>query len=689
MAGRTHIDYAAELNADQYAAVTAPAGPSLVLAGAGSGKTRTLTYRVAYLLLEQRVHPDNLLLLTFTNKAAREMIDRVLALTGIQYPPRWGGTFHSVAGRLLRIHGHHLGLKPHYTILDQDDAEGLLSRVIKEHDKLYLKNKDNPKASVIAGIISYARNTCQSIEEVARERYPWEKRVPGQIVAFNKLYQVAKLEQQVVDYDDILVFWLRLLEEFPAVRDECNRRFPWILVDEYQDTNTLQSRIVDWVGSHHNIMAVGDDAQCIYTWRGANFANIHDFPERHPGTRLYKILVNYRSTPQILSLANAVLAAQPPDSGYAKELRADRPSSVLPRLVAVFDSRAQAQFLIRRIESLYHEGYALNDIAVLYRAHFQALDLQLELSRSGIPFAITSGVRFFEQAHVRDFIAQIRAVVNPADISALDRLFGLLPRVGPATIRKIFLAANKARDKAEKQRADAAQGSLFSAVSPALPTLPADIDIPLVAILGDPAVLAAVPVEAREDFEALAATLVQLWLSTLPDASGRNTRTPAQVIEQALDGWYGDFIHNVYTDWQSRRDDLLGLVNFAERFDTLPELLAQLVLLNSEASNRSIDPDDQSVRLSTVHQAKGLEFRVVFVISCADELFPLKRTIETGDIEEERRLFYVAVTRARDELYLVCPQMGYNHGSVTYYLPSRFIQEVPADRYEKAGYAGR
>ena len=350
------INFREELNDEQYAAVTAEPGPALVLAGAGSGKTRTLTYRVAWLMMEKGLHPDQLLLLTFTNKAAREMIDRVQSLSGSLHTPRWSGTFHSIGGRLLRQYGDKIGLSPNYTIMDQSDSESLMKSIIKDSDKLFLKNKDNPKAKVIQSLLSYARNTRQSFDDLFRDRYPWQDRIFQQVNGFVKLYDAAKREQQVVDYDDLLVLWLRVLQEFPQVREECQNRFPFILVDEYQDTNIIQADIIDAIGQHHNIMAVGDDAQCIYTWRGAEYENIRSFPERHPGTRIYKILTNYRSIPPILSLANNVLAMQPGDSGYPKELVANREGNLKPYVVPVMDTRAQAQFLVARIEALYEEG---------------------------------------------------------------------------------------------------------------------------------------------------------------------------------------------------------------------------------------------------------------------------------------------------------------------------------------------
>jgi DNA helicase-2/ATP-dependent DNA helicase PcrA len=670
------IDFAADLNADQHAAVTAPDGPSLVLAGAGSGKTRTLTYRVAWLLLERGLHPDQLLLLTFTNKAAREMIERVQSLTGIGQTPRWSGTFHAIGGRLLRQYGNHIGLSPNYTIMDQSDAEGLLTTVIKDLDKGFLKNKDYPKAKVIHGLVSYARNTRQAFEELFRDRYPWHETIAARVAGFVSAYDAAKREQQVVDYDDLLVLWLRLLQEFPEVRDACRQRFPFILVDEYQDTNIIQAEIIDLIGAHHNIMAVGDDAQCIYTWRGAHFENIRSFPERHPGTRIYKILTNYRSTPPILRLANTVLAMQPGDAGYPKELVANRKGRIRPYVIPVVDTRQQAQFLVSRIEALYEEGVALSEIAILYRAHYQALDAQLEFTRRGIPFIITSGLKFFDQAHVKDFVAQLRLLANPDDSPAFERVLCLLPKVGPATVRKCREVADNALRKLRAGRTTARTGDLFNKASGA-----AEPDFFDALALDE--VVKKIPPDAREDFSAMVATL----LEARPLARGPEALAPAQVVERVLEGWYGDFIRNVYTDWENRQEDLQSIISFAARFETMSELLAQLMLLNSETSDKHLEPDDQAVRMTTIHQAKGLEFPVVFLISCADEWLPIRRAIEEGDIDEERRLFYVAITRAMNELYISFPLMHASRGGgIQRLLASRFLAEIPKDDYEKLSY---
>jgi DNA helicase II / ATP-dependent DNA helicase PcrA len=641
------IDFKAELNDEQYAAVTAPPGPSLVLAGAGSGKTRTLTYRVAY-LLHQGVQPYEILLLTFTNKASREMLERVEDLTGIARRHLWGGTFHSIAQRILRVHGELVGLKRHYTILDEGEAETILKNVIQDIDPKFIKSKNYPKPKVVANLISYARNTCRPPREEADDRYPFLDGMADKIDQFYKGYQRAKLEQQVVDYDDLLEYFLRLLREQPEIRQQYEDRFKHILVDEFQDTNRLQSDIVDQLAGHHQVMAVGDDAQCIYTWRGADFDNIMRFEERHPGAEIHKIETNYRSSPEILNFANAVLSAQPAGLGFSKELRAIKPSRERPYFVPVMDTRGQARFIIERIEGLVDEGRDLSDIAILYRAHYQAMDLQMELTRLNIDYQITSGVRFFEQAHIKDFTAQLRFASNPADVSAFVRFTTLLPKVGPKTAERIHAFTRARAEKLEKNFCD---------------------------VLTSEEVLKKVPNDAKEEWPSLAETLREL-------AAALTEKSPEELVQLALDGWYSSYIREIYPNWTDRADDLQSLVSFASRYETMEELLAQLVLLASESNERSPEEQQNCLRLTTIHQAKGLEFPVVFVIGLADGTFPLKRTIDDGNLEEERRLFYVAVTRAEEELYLSYPMLNQQGNQVMRLNPSRFIQEVDPSRYE-------
>lgn len=683
------IDFVAELNEEQYAAVSAPDGPALVLAGAGSGKTRTLTYRVAW-LLHKGVAPWNILLLTFTNKAAKEMLERVEDLTGVPRHQFWGGTFHSVGQRILRAHGEKVGLSKQYTIMDQGDAESLLGEVMREVDKDFVKNKENPKPRALADLISYARNTGLALDDLTQDRYPFSEEYTDKFAAFAKAYRERKYAAQVADYDDLLELLRDVLRD-PDIAAHYQNKFRYVLVDEYQDTNTLQSEIVDRLAAHHHIMAVGDDAQCIYTWRGANFDNIMTFPERHPHTHIYKIETNYRSSPEILNFANRALDAQPSGQGYHKELRAVRPKNQKPYFVPVMDGVHQAHFVLNRMRGLLDEGHAPQDIAVLYRAHYQSMDLQMELSRQGIPYTITSGVRFFEQAHIRDLVAQLRFAHNPGDTVAFARVLCLLPRVGPRSAESILKLA---RELAQKQNK------------------------PVVQMLTDEKVLKKVPADAREDFTDLAYTMQDIASGMpetvkppsgeaqgdlfsfaeeqvmqgseqserrgeAPQESHRSVLSPSEIVQIAIDGWYGDFLPNVYPqNWQTRRDDLDSLVAFASRYEDMTQLLSELVLLNAEASNKSTEVAEDSVRLMTIHQAKGLEFPAVFVLGAAQGLFPLRRAIDRGDVEEERRLFYVAVTRAMDELYITCPRVAQQGGGVQMLEPTAFIQEIPENCYE-------
>ena len=644
------VDFEAQLNGDQHAAVTAEPGPLLVLAGAGSGKTRTLTYRVAW-LLSKGVRPGEILLLTFTNKAAKEMLYRVQELTGIEPKRFWGGTFHSIGHRALRMYGESIGLAKTFTILDAEEAERLLKQVVESQDKAFFKDKTRPRPGPLFGIISLARNTQLTVEATVAKYFPHYADISDRLPGFARAYDARKREQKVCDYDDLLEHWLSLLRQAPDVAAYFTERFRHVLVDEYQDTNTLQAQIVDTIGSHHRVMAVGDDAQCIYSWRGANFENIMSFPDRHPGTVIHRIETNYRSTPEILNLANGVLMAQPKGRHFDKELRAARGHMEKPYIVQAMDDREQAEFIVKRVRSLHEdEGVSLSSIAVLYRSHFIAVETQIALARAGIPYHITSGVKFFERQHIRDLVALLRFVYNPSDEQAWARIAVLLPKVGEKGAQKLHAAA--------LGHARGSQGNFID-------------------ILGDGEVRSKVPKAAQEEWEKLALSLKQV-------ADAMQEGKPADAVETAIEGWYGDYLKGAYADYQDRLEELNALVGFAQRFEETQDFLAQILLLNSETSDRQVDPSTDAVKLTTVHQAKGLEYDVVFVIGLADGQFPGRRSIEAGDVEEERRLFYVAVTRARNELYLSYPKIASRPGPGGMMLsPSRFLQELSPNLYQE------
>jgi DNA helicase II / ATP-dependent DNA helicase PcrA len=670
------IDYARELNEQQCAAVTAPPGPALVIAGAGSGKTRTLTYRVAY-LLEQGIPPDRILLLTFTNKAAGEMMRRVTDLLGHELASLWGGTFHSIGNRVLRQHAKLLGYERDFTIMDRDDAKHLINTCVAESG-IDVKATRFPKAEVLGDIFSLAVNKQLPVAEILGTEYGYFDTLAPQIEDLWKSYVARKLATNAVDFDDLLVLWLKLLNHHADVREHYQRRFQFILVDEYQDTNKLQSDLIDLLGArHHNVMVVGDDAQSIYAWRGANFQNILKFPERYPGAKIYKIETNYRSTPEILTVANAAIAAN--IQQFAKELAPARKSGAKPVLVACQDAAQQASFVAQRALELREEGVALNNMAVLYRSHFHALELQLELTRRNIPFSITSGIRFFEQAHIKDVTAFLKLVINPRDELAFKRLVQLLPGVG-----------GKGADKLWRMYAAAISTNPFTRPSATLSPSDGARDgergasaaqgKPLAAGLQSCAKSA--PKKATLAWAQFATTIAQL---EAPDIR----QSAAKMIPIVIEAGYDDYLKENFANYRSRLDDLKQLAIFAQQFATVDEFLTQMALLTNveaEGDQQPANRDDEKIRLSTIHQAKGLEFDVVFVIMLGDGLFPSARSMEsTEGEEEERRLFYVAVTRARNELYLSYPLMraGYGNTGLTMQQPSRFLDEIPRELVEE------
>jgi DNA helicase-2/ATP-dependent DNA helicase PcrA len=648
------IDYARELNAQQHAAVTAPPGPSLVIAGAGSGKTRTLTYRVAF-LLEQGIPADRILLLTFTNKAAREMMRRVAELLGGDLSDLWGGTFHSVGNRILRRHADLLGYPRNFTILDREDAKDLISASI-ESAEIDVKVTRFPKADVLGDIFSLSANTEQPVAKLLKAQYDYFTPLAPQIEGLQRRYAERKLATGVMDFDDLLVLWLKLIREHAEVREQYQRRFQFILVDEYQDTNRLQSDLIDLLGArHHNVMVVGDDSQSIYSWRGANFRNILEFPKRYPEATIYKIETNYRSTPEILTLANAAIAANL--NQFIKQLAPARKTGIKPVLVPCGDAGEQAAFVAQHVLELREEGVDLNEIAVLYRSHFHALELQLELTRRNIPFSITSGVRFFEQAHIKDVAAFLKLVLNPRDELAFKRLARLLPGIGGKSAGKLWTAF----------------GAEFGAESPRSAG-----KHPIAIALQSCA--ASAPKKAATAWAQFATTVSQL-----EEESVRTS--PAKMIRLVLEAVYEDYLKERFTNYRSRLEDLEQLASFAQQFSATDEFLTQLALLtNVEAEGDKPASDTEQLRLSTIHQAKGLEFTVVFVIMLCDGLFPSARSLESVEgEEEERRLFYVAITRAKNELCLCYPLVRFAHGQGgdTLHPPSRFLGEIPKELVEQ------
>lgn len=642
------IDYAAELNEQQLAAVTASPGPLLVIAGAGSGKTRTLTYRVAY-LLENGIDPRNILLLTFTNKAARQMLDRVANLLPVDASGLWGGTFHSIGNRMLRRHGSALGYSSGFTIMDREDQKDLIDTVVAAAG-INPKEIRFPKGDVLAEIFSFVINTETPIDGLLAEKFPYFLPLLEQITEVHARYEKKKKSTNSMDFDDLLEKTLRMLKEHEHIADFYRRQFQFILVDEYQDTNKIQADFIDTLAAEHrNVMVVGDDAQSIYSWRGANFKNILAFPERYPDAQVFKIELNYRSVPEILHVANAAIAANVKQ--FRKALAATRPSnSFRPAVVGLNDGSEQARFVAQRILELRDEGIELDEIAVLYRAHYHAIELQLELSRRGIPYVITSGVRFFEQAHVKDVTSFVRFVANPRDEVAFKRMVKLLPGIGNKSADNHWRAWETGLD---------ARGEITS--------------------WGERLLAMPVGAKSKKSWEQLAHTLDEI-------APGGQPNPPSEMITSIVEAIYDDYAKANFTNYELRREDLNQLAAFARQFKDVHEFLSQLALISNIDAEPALDQtrDTEAVNLSSVHQAKGLEYHTVFVIWLTDGMFPSTRSLETRDaIEEERRLFYVAITRARDELYLTFPHMRLSGGfGDIFQRPSRFLKEIPTKLIE-------
>jgi len=633
------------LNDEQRAVVEAADGPILVIAGAGSGKTRTLTWRVAR-LLHDGAPPESLLLLTFTNKAAREMLRRVEEVARIDTRRIWGGTFHHVAHRVLRDHAGELGFSPGYSILDREDSRDVMGAAIADCG-LAVGARRFPKADVLIDLVSMAVNTQTPLADVVADRRPQFLPLTEEILRAARRYAERKQSMNAMDFDDLLLHWKVLLVERPAVRQKLGERFRHVLVDEYQDTNKLQGDVVDLLAAvHRNLCVVGDDAQCIYGFRGAHFANILEFERRYPDARRFDLTVNYRSTPQILTLANASIACNVRQ--FEKALSAVRPDGTLPALVPCRDVQQQAGFVAQRVLELRDEGIPLPEIAILYRAHHHSMEIQFELARRGIPFVVRSGVRFFEAAHVKDVLAHLRFARNPGDELALKRCLRLTPGVGSATAEAVW-SALVARRRHGAGTVDELLG---------------------------PDVAGQVPPKGRPGYRRLAELLRALARPPTRDL-------PGESIEKVLEEGYEEYLRAEFLNADSRVEDVRQLAEYARGWEDTEAFLAEVALLTelaAETVSEGGEPDEKMV-LSSVHQAKGLEWRAVFLVWLADGRFPSAQALKDRDgEEEERRLFYVACTRARDELYLCLPLVAAPRDRERVVLKaSRFLEELPGE----------
>jgi len=625
------IDYRVALNSQQLAAVTAGEGPSLVIAGAGSGKTRTLVYRVAY-LIDSGVDPSNILLLTFTRKSAQEMLERAGELIGARSQRVCGGTFHSVANLLLRRYGRSIGVEPGFTILDRGDAEDLIA-LVRSQLGLNEKDKRFPRKGTIMEMVSKSANTLRSLDEIILDEFGHFADHMEDLGRLQKAYQAAKRQKQLLDYDDLLVMLRELLLRDEAARTTISRQYRYILVDEYQDTNRLQAEVIRQLAStHNNVMIVGDDSQSIYGFRGATFKNIMEFPSLFPGTTMYKLEENYRSTQPILNLANCIIdeAAEK----YTKRLFTRKIDGPLPSLVEAAGENTQSRFIAQKILELREEGVPLSEVAVLFRSSFHSFDLEIELSRKGLPFIKRGGVKFIETAHVKDLLAHVRVIANPLDTVSWHRVLMLVEGVGPKKAQDLLAALVKS-------------------------------DRPF-------QILREVTGRSGQGLKNLAHTLESL--------AAAEDRRPAEQVNHVYE-YYLPILKEQYDDYPKRTRDLDHLHTIAEGYSGVDEFLADLALEPPDGSAVDVeapDRDDERLVLSTIHSAKGLEWQCVFVIWVVDGRFPsIYSFVADEELEEERRLFYVAVTRAKRHLFLTYPINVFDKGSgMLLSKPSRFLDPV-------------
>lgn len=639
------IDFQKELNAEQCAAATADGGPMLVLAAAGTGKTRTLVHRVAY-LIGNGVPAERILLLTFTNRAAREMTERAEGLIGPGVGGIWSGTFHSICAKLLRRYGSFLGYRPGFTILDEDDQKKLMGQIVK--DVAGKDAKDFVKKEFILKLVSDAANRERDFRTLVEIQQSKVALDVEKVVECGERYANRKRELGAMDFDDLTVNGLRLVRDVDGVRNELQERFLHVLVDEYQDTNSVQAQFTDLLAAkHRNIMVVGDDFQCIYTWRGAQFENIMEFPNRWSGCRIIKLERNYRSLAPILDVANVVM--KDVAHQFEKTLRPYRSGhGIGPQLYRMWDGHAQAELIVKLVEHLRGQGFSCKDIAVLYRSHYTSIDIQLALTRARLPFRITSGVGVFEQMHVKDVLSFLRLMFNPHDEMSFFRLIGLLPGVGEASLRRYWVRLDRSFDPGNGMD----RMSLDSMITP----------------------------KAKVGWEGMQKAFAAARGHLADGDDGL-------LIEDFVHFFYGDHLHRQFDDEDAsgRLEDLVELQAQIASFETgLKGFLEEVALMtNLDAQNRSANSDDQ-MQLGTIHQAKGMEWPVVILPWLVDSVFPSARSVEDGNIDEERRLFYVAVTRAKDRLYMCVPRsMKRPDGNSFPVEQSQFVREIPKSLYNE------
>ncbi len=634
---RFTINYQEELNASQFEAASAVNGCYLIIAGAGTGKTRTLVYRVAR-LIELGYDPNSILLLTFTRKAANEMMKRASMLLDDRCSKIRGGTFHSFANLTLRKYAKAIGIESAFTILDQGDSEDVIN-LIRSQDAFLPKDKRFPNKQTLNKIYSLSVNTGKKIEEIIENDYPHFLPLLDKISDIQKIFVEYKRRNNLLDYDDLLVYLREFLKkDSPAVKALLSE-IKFVMVDEYQDTNHLQAEIVKGlVKYNNNVMVVGDDSQAIYSFRGADFHNIMEFPRLFNDVKIIKLEENYRSVQSILDFANRINDAA--IEKYKKDLFTRRGSGQLPNIIAATTDNLQSKFIVEKILDQREEGVNLKDIAVLFRSSFFSFDLELELSKANIPFQKFGGMKFVETAHIKDVMAFLRIVVNPKDVISWYRVLLLHEGVGPKTAQRILdeLATAKITIKAEP---------------------------------GD---------QPEFKYHKLGHLFYLLY------ELQKKKYIPSEMVQKVLE-YYWDLFKANYDDWNKRKKDLEIFQNIVENYTSIDSLLSDMAIepiIESVVDVDATDKEEEYVTLSTIHSAKGLEWHSVFIIHAVEGYFPSARSVENPEsLEEERRLMYVASTRAKNNLYVSYPMNLYDReAGMTLSKPSRFISEISPDLAE-------
>ncbi|HEU5464673.1 MAG TPA: ATP-dependent helicase [Candidatus Binatia bacterium] len=627
------LDYRKELNEAQYQAATAVEGSLLIIAGAGTGKTRTLVYRVAH-LIDCGIDPRSILLLTFTRRAAEEMLRRASLLIDGRCSQVAGGTFHSFANLVLRSYGRHLALSPSFTIMDRPDSEDVI-QLLRTDMGLNTKDKRFPRKHTVAEIFSMTHNKQARLADLLELEYPHLVEVGFELSELFTRYTDYKRTKSLLDYDDLLVKLRDLLASHSEARRRLSDTYRYIMVDEYQDTNRLQDEIVRLLAdTHDNVAVVGDDAQSIYSFRGADFRNIMDFPKQFPGARIIKLEENYRSTQPILNLTNEII--QRAKEGYDKRLFTRKNIGARPKLVQAGSEQMQSQFVCQKILELREEGVPLWDIAVLFRSSFHSFDLEIELARHNIPFVKRGGFQFMETAHVKDLLAHMRILANPQDAISWNRVLLLLEGVGPGACQKIVRWLTDGGNAVERLRSYPAQGKIAHGLR----------------------------------------TLAQV----LEEAG--QAEFPAEQAQYLMQ-YYAPILKQNYPDDHPKRlRDMEHFQGMTERYRSLERLLSDMALEppnDSIAGVLAVDPDEGPLVLSTIHSAKGLEFHSVFIIWALEGRFPsFYNTSSADELEEERRLLYVAATRAKQNLFISYPTRVFDKGlRMVLSRPSQFIDGIP------------